>query len=522
LLVIGFFILLGWIRYIIVNDLYDHEFVSNWTVGFEELKEAVESYSPEKVSEITKIPVDLITESVRIYATSDPAVIPFGLGIDKQGVNATQCARAKTILRAITGNLEISGGEIFSCAGEVGKIRDLEYLELNEQISAEQRAKQLGADQYPFFGFPGWEMNSAASKKLPEGYVMPPEAWHSNLAHARAVMDGILTGKPYPVTAAITLANNPLLALPNTKKVFEALKALKFYVVMEYYMIPSAAMADYVLPASTTVEQPEMWLTGGFCVAGPQGIDKIGERRSSYDFYRGLGLRLGQKEFWPWETMEEVYDYCLEPVGLTFKQLGEQNGFFGAREYKRYEKFGFGTPSGKVELKSYIFEALGAEPLPVYREPVWSPESADEELTKNYPLILTTGSRYMPMYHSEQRQIEKARKKVPDPLVTLHPETADKLGLVEGDWAVISTPLGSIRQKVKVSDAVGPDLVDCQHSWWFPERSSALPELFGVFESNANVLCPEDAELCSPEIGSWPHSALMCRVEKENTVTNLS
>jgi anaerobic selenocysteine-containing dehydrogenase len=509
-------LLLGWIRYIIVHDLYDRDFVARWTVGFEELQEAVAAYTPEYVAEITDIPADVMTASARMYATSGPAVIPFGLGIDKQGVNATQCARARAILRAITGNLEIPGGDIFSSAGDVGKIRDLESLEINERISAEQRAKQLGVDEYPFFGFPGWEMNSAASKKLPAGYVAPPEAWHSNLAHSRAVMDAILTGKPYPVTAAITLANNPLLALPNTKKVFAALQALQLYVVMEYYMTPSAAMADYVFPASTTVEQPEMWLTGGFCVACPQGIEPVAERRNSFDLYRGLGIRLGQEEFWPWKTMEEVYDHCLEPVGLTFKQLGEQNGFFGQREYRRYEKYGFGTPSGKVELKSSIFEKLGAAPFPIYREPLWSPKSTDSEFLATYPFVLTTGSRFMPMYHSEQRQIEKAREKVPDPLVTIHPESAEKLGLVDGDWAVISTPLGSIRQRAKISDVVPPGTVDCQHGWWFPERSSNLPELFGVFESNANVLCPDDPEFCSPEIGSWPHSALMCRVEKES------
>jgi anaerobic selenocysteine-containing dehydrogenase len=507
--------LLGWIRYIIENDLHDREFVANFTVGFDELKDAVDAYTPEKVEEITTVPADLVVKAARMYATTPPAVIPFGLGLDKQGVNSTQCARARAILRAITGNLEVPGGDNFSLAGDVGKIHDWEYLELNDMIPESQRVKQLGADQYPFFGFPGWERNLAANRKLPPGYLSAPEAWHSNLAHAREVMNAIITEKPYPVKAAITLANNPLLALPNTKQVFEALKKLDLYVVMEYYMTPSAAMADYVLPSSTTVEQSEMWLTGGFCVACPQGIEPIAERRNSYYFYRQLGLRLGQEKYWPWETVEEVYDHCLDPVGLTFKQLAEQNGVLGEREYKRYEKYGFGTPSGKVELKSSIFEELGADPLPVYHEPLWSPESEDPAITEEYPLILITGSRFMPMYQSEQRQIEKARKKVPDPLVSIHPDTAAELGLADGDWAVISTPLGSIRQRVLITDVMKPGTVDAQHSWWFPERTEKLPDLFGAFESNTNVLCPDAPEFCSPEIGSWPHSALMCRVEKE-------
>jgi anaerobic selenocysteine-containing dehydrogenase len=506
--------MLGWIRIIIKEELYDKDFVSEWTVGFEELKREVDSYTPEKVSEITSVPTDLIVESARLYATSGPSVIPFGYGLDKQGINSTQCARGRAIIRAITGNLEIPGGEVFSLAGEVAKIRDWTYLEANDMMPEEQKAKQLGSDKYPFFGYPGWEMNTEANKKLPEGYMAAPEAWHSNLAHARDVMDAIITEKPYPVKAAITLANNPLVALPNTQHVFEALKALELYVVVDYYITPSAALADYIFPAASTVETSELWLTGGFCMACPQGVETMYERRNSYDFYRGLGIRLGQEKHWPWKNIEEVYDHCLEPIGLTFKGLTEQYGVFGKKEYRRYEKYGFGTPSGKVELKSSIFEKLGADSIPKYKEPEWSPKG-DSEVAKEYPLILITGSRFMPMYQSEQRQIEKARKKMPYPLVSIHPETAEKLGLSDGDWAKISTPQGSIRQKVKITDVMEPGMVDVQHSWWFPERDGKLPELFGVFESNANILCPDDHEFCSPEIGSWPHSALMCKVEKE-------
>jgi anaerobic selenocysteine-containing dehydrogenase len=137
-----------------------------------------------------------------------------------------------------------------------------------------------------------------------------------------------------------------------------------------------------------------------------QGIEPLYERRNSYDFYRGLRIRLGQEDYWPWETIEEVYDYYLKPAGLTFKELARQYGIFGKREYRRYEKHGFGTPTGKVELRSSIFQDLDLEPFPVYREPLWSP-SGGPDLAQEYPLILITGSRFMSMYHSEQRQIEK-------------------------------------------------------------------------------------------------------------------
>ncbi len=505
-------LMLGWIRLIIEEDLYDKEFVAQWTVGFDELRDAVQEYTPEKVSEITWIPTEKVVAAARLYATSKPAQLPYGYGLDKQGVNANQCARARAILRAITGNLEIEGGETFSQSPQTARVRGEFALVASEAIGPVQRAKQLGADTYPFFGFPGWERNLANNRKLPPGRVSPPSMYRTCVAHARDVFQAAVTGKPYPIKAMISAASNPMLSFPDSKLVFQALQALDLYVVMEYYMTPSAALADYVFPSATTVEQPELWVAGSFCMACPPGIDPLFERKDTYQFYRGLGLRLGQEQDWPWENLEQVCDYRLEPTGMTFKDLTEQYGFFGKPEYKGYETTGFGTPSGKVELYSSTFEELGCDPLPRYKEPLWSP-AGDSELAATFPLILITGSRFMPMYHSEQRQIESARKLYPDPLVYLHPDTARNLGLENGQWVNVVSPKDTIRMRLKTSTRIHPQMADAQHGWWFPERNQALPELFGVFESNANLLCPMEAEFCSPEIGSWPHSALLCRIE---------
>jgi len=507
-------LMMGWLRVILEEKFYDRDFVERWTVGFEDLKKAVADYTPDKVAEITWLTPEQVVQSARMYATTRPAMITWGFGLDKQGLNATQAARARSILRAVTGNLDIPGGEPLGWADPIGKIISYGTLELNEAMPEEQRAKQLGAEVYPFFGFPGWERNEAANRKLPPDYMHPPMADQTCVAHARSVFEAMLTHKPYPVTAAISLASNPLLSLANARRTYEALKSLELYVVGEFYLTPSAALADYVFPICSTVETTELWHSQDFCVACPRGIDPIYERRNTYDFWRGLAVRLGQEGHWPWKTVDEVWDYCLAPVGLTFEKLKEQNGLFGRREYKHYEKFGFGTPSGKVELRSSTFEALGCEPLPVYREMPHSP-MADSDLAKEYPLVLISGSRFMPMYHSEQRQIKAAREKRPDPVVTIHPETAMEQGIEEGAWVSLKTPMGSVRMRLHLSDMVDRRMADADHGWWFPERAESEPELFGVFESNINVLCPDGAAFCNPEIGGWPHTALLCRIERE-------
>ncbi|UCG79945.1 MAG: molybdopterin-dependent oxidoreductase, partial [Desulfobacterales bacterium] len=454
---------------IIEEEFYDRDFVANWTVGFEDLKSAVADYTPQRVAEITWLTPEQVVKSARLYAMTKPAMITWGFGLDKQGVNATQAARARCCLRAITGNLDVQGGEPLGWNDPIGKIVGDDEMEFNEALTAEQRAKQLGADEYPFFGFPGWERNVEANRRLSLDYMHPPLAGMTSVAHARAVFDAIITRKPYPVTAAISLASNPLLSLANTRRVYKALKALQLYVVAEYYLTPSAALADYVFPICSTIETTELWLTPHFCVACPRGIEPLYERRNPYDFWRGLAVRLGQEEHWPWETVDDVWDYRLAPVELTFDQLLEQNGLFGRGGHKRYEQFGFGTPSGKVELRSSIFEVLDCEPLPIYKEMLHSPVG-DPDLAEKYPLVLITGSRFMPMYHSEQRQIGSARKKWPDPLVTLNPDTAAGLDLTEGEWVKVVTPQGSIRMRLQLSDAIDRRMADLHHGWWFPER----------------------------------------------------
>ena len=507
-------LMLGWLRLMITEGWYDRDFVDRWTVGFDDLRKAVDPYTVEKVSEITWLSPEQVRESAKCYATTKPGVITWGLGLDKQGMNATQAVRARCLLRALAGNLDVPGGELLGCSEPVGSIIGNEVMECNEALPPEQRAKQLGADEYPLFGFPGWERNVAANSRLPRDYMRPPVADMTCVAHERAVLEAAISGHPYPVTAIISLAHNPLLSLPNVRRTHEALKALQLYVVSDYYLTPSAALADYVFPAACTLERTELWLTPGFCMPCPKAVEPLYERRDDYQFWRGLAIRLGQAEHWPWETVEQVWDYRLAPVGLTFEELKARNGLIGPAEYRRYEHFGFGTPSGKVELRSATFEALGCDPVPRYHEPPLSPLA---EEARQYPFVLITGSRFMPMYQSEQRQFEAARAHMPQPQVTIHPDTAKQLGLAEGKWAWVETPHGRIRLLTHVSDTVHPRMLDVQHDWWFPERPGKDPELFGVFESNANVLCPDAAQYCSPEIGSWPHSALLCRIEQDTS-----
>jgi thiosulfate reductase/polysulfide reductase chain A len=231
-------------------------------------------------------------------------------------------------------------------------------------------------------------------------------------------------------------------------------------------------------------------------------------------FWRELGIRLGQAEHWPWKNSEEVCDYRFAPLGITFSEALNRGGLKPAREYRKYETQGFGTPSGKVELFSSIFARFGLKPIPVFREMIESPEG-NPELAKEYPLILIATGKFMPFYHSEYRQTPSAIGENPDPIADIHPQTATDMGISDGDWTWVKTPRGKIRQRARLTDQVHPAMLRVQHGWWFPDMPGSEPSLHGVWESSSNVLCPIGPEYCNVEVGGWPHTALLCKVYKQ-------
>jgi anaerobic selenocysteine-containing dehydrogenase len=509
---------LGWLHVIIKEGLYDGEFVDRWTVGFPQLKQRVKEYTPEKVAAITWIAKEKIIESARMYARSKPAALYWGFATDGIGRNMSQANRAKAILKAITGNLDVEGGS--QMASPVPFVADGE-MALAEQLSPEQKAKQLGSERFRLQSWQGYELLCEAMKNYYGKQY--PFAGGITGAHAPTVIRAMLTGKPYPVVALISHASNPLLNLNNSRLVYQALKRLELLVVHDYFLTPTAMLADYALPAADWMERPGMMAGGGMMDSFSYKERAIGpefERKSDYDFFRGLGVRLGQEKFWP-KTEEEVCGQRVAPMGLSYQDLREKRFYRPPQKYKKYEEpdpktgqpRGFATPSGMVEIHSSILEKLGYDPLPFYEEPAESPISTPE-VAEEYPLILTTGARFMPFYHTEHRQVATLRKKHPDPLVQIHPETARALGVAEGDWVWIATRRGKCRQRARLTDAVHPQVVSAQHGWWFPEMPAEEPWLGGWFMSNINVCTDDDPESCDPVNGAWSVKACLCKVYK--------
>ncbi len=487
---------LGMINVIINEGLYDEDFVHKWTVGFDKLKTHVQDYPPEEVAEITWVPADLIIKAARLYATNRPGYIEWGNALD-QNINSFQTCRALSILMALTGNLGVPGGEI-ETPGSGFRYGDNKLshqvrgrwsyeLELRDMIPREKRQNKVGADLNMLTDF---------------RYVLP-----------QSVIKSILEGDPYHIHAAYIQASNPLSSWPNIEETYRALKKLDFLAVSDMFMTPTVALADIVFPAASYLEFDGIQTReDGTLAQLQQKVAQIGECRSDHEIINRLAKKLGLGEYF-WESIDDFWDAILEPVGLTFEEFKKIGRFTSAerqpKQYKKYEQDGFKTPSGKVELYSSQLEEWGFEPLPTYCEPPETPYS-DPELTKEYPLLCTT-RKLAPYRHSGGRQIPTLRGSHPEPVIIIHPETASRLGIEDGDRVYIETKRGRIKQKADLSTGIDPRVVVVDYAWWFPERGEA--ELFGWAESNYNVLT-NDKSPFNPEVGSFNIRGLACKVYK--------
>ena len=471
---------LGMANVIISEGLYDKEFVEKYTYGWDKFVKRVQEYPLDKVEQITWVPVEKIREAARLYAETKPACIQWGVAIE-QTINCTDSNRILTDLMAITGNLDIPGGNVFFTPPP---IRTIGEFGLHQELSAEQREKQLGGDVY----------------KL---------AWRVALVTPKMVWDAILTSKPYPVKAVQLHGTNPVITRANANEVYQALRQVDFLVVSDFFLTPTAELADIVLPAATWLELNYIggyYMRNGY-ISPRKKIVQIGECWPDHKMFNELGKRLGQEQHW-FDTVEDGLDYILEPAGLTWEQIKDMPYIRGEMEYRKYENEGFSTPTKKVELYSTIFEEWGYDPLPRYREIPESPVSKPE-IAQEYPYILTAGARTPVFFHSEHRMIPWLREIHPDPVVEIHPQTAEKHGIKEGDWVFIESPRGRIKQRAKLTTGIDPRVVTAEHGWWFPEVKT--PD-HGWDKSNINIITDNDPEGYDAAMGATNLRVLLCKI----------
>ena len=496
---------LGMLNVVINEGLYDKAYVNQWVDGFEQLKQRVQQYPVDKVAAITEIPAQTIVAAARAFAKAKQAAVQWGVAVD-MCADSPAVAHAITCLSVITGNIDIPGGQVIARPSHGVTTYPFSTEELIKLYGADLikrlNEKRVGADVYPMVkNFRGWSQ---------------PDM----------VIDQIDSGKPYPIKAAWIQTANPIGGQAARARFhLEAMQKLEFIAVVDLFHNPTTmALADLILPAATFPEKDSIrsWW------APLQTMKKrvqVGECKSDWEINFELAKRFNPEGMKRWNTLEELFNERLAPSGMTFAQVEERGGHQmpsegQAKPYRRHErgllrgdgKPGFNTRSGKLEVYNETFKGWGLDPLPYYTEP---PQSAlsTPELHKKYPLVMITGARSQLFFHAEHRMIPWLREKMPDPFVEIHPQTAAKFGISDGEWIYLENDMGRVKRKAKLSLKVKPTHVHTMHGWWLPELEGKAPSLFGVWDYQINQLIP--GPQCSKAgFGGGQYKTTLCTLSK--------
>lgn len=428
------------IHEIIKKELYDKSFVTKYTKGFDELFTVAlnDRYNPERVSQTLWLDAELIREAVRVYASTKPACIIDGNGLDMQ-LEVFQATRAVAILRAITGNIDIPGGDFMP------QPVPIKNIQLKELLPPELQPVTSSYSLFSTF-HPTWGLHAQS-----------------------CLIDAILDENPYPVKGLIVQSGNPAVTMTESGRVERALKKLEFLVVIDIFKNRTSQFADVILPATTCFEKTQLnraYMRNSLVILQNQVIPWVGDSRPDWKIIFDMAIYMGLGHYFPWNTVEEAIDEQLAPSGLSVKALRENpKGLYASPiTYEKHKNNGFPTPSGKVEIYSDRLEEAGHDPLP-YKNGFPEDPISFSEHREEYPFLGISGERRNCYTHTQFFQIGFLRKLDSEPYVEIHPEDAVSLGIKTEDYVMVRTPRGEIKMKARISDIVPRRVVRIPWGW---------------------------------------------------------
>jgi anaerobic selenocysteine-containing dehydrogenase len=448
---------LGMMHVIIGENLHDADFVARYTVGFEELREKVKSYPPERVAQWTGISADDVRKLAREYATTRPAVIRLNYGVQRSE-RGGMSTRAIVMLPCITGSWkEIGGGLQLSTSGAFFFNRDaLKRTDL---------------------------MNTALGRT----------ARTLNMVELGKVLNEV---DDPPVKALLVYGSNPAAVCPNHNEVIRGLRRQDlFTVVHEQFFTDTTDYADLVLPATTFFEHKDLQGAYGhyYVQISNQAIAPLGECKSNVEFFRDLAERMGFDEKCFRESVDEMIDAALasrdpwlegidrqrlerEPQvrlnfaasrsGLPGSASGDSTAAGGSGAaatwfFLPFSNGNFRTASGKAELYSEALKAQGLDPVAEFTPPS---ESRHGSEVAKFPLELLArkAENYLNSTFSNLPRVQEMEE---PGLLEMHAADARKRGIAEGDPVRVFNRRGEVFLKARVDGTVRPGVVSARLNW---------------------------------------------------------
>ncbi len=421
---------LGMMHVIIGEGLHDRDYVERHTLGFEQLKERVKQYPPEKVAAICGITVEEVVNLAREYASVKPVAIRVNYGLQRH-TGGGMAMRTITCLPALVGAWrDPAGGVVLTTADFYGL--DHKTLERPDLIKGNPRT----------------------------------------INHA-ALGDALLTAKP-PIKAVFVYNNNPVAVCPDSNKVVAGFSRPDlFTVVHDLFLTDTCDYADIVLPATSQLEHFDIHRSYGhlYVLANNPAIAPVGEAKPNIEVFRLLAKRMGYTDACFDDTDEDVCRQALKSTnprmaGIEWESLKEKGWqrLTVPEVFAPFAEGGFPTPSGKCEFYSETAVKLGFDPLPAYTPPRENAQ-ANPALAQRYPLAFISPP-CRNFLNSSFANMPFALASEKEPRLDIHPEDAKARGIVNGERVRVFNDRGSYTLKAAVSERARPGVVVAPSVWW--------------------------------------------------------
>jgi anaerobic selenocysteine-containing dehydrogenase len=424
---------LGMMHVFIRDGLHDDEYIRAHTVGFDELAERVREYPPERVEQISGVPADTVERLAREYATTRPAFIRIGNGLQHHD-NGGMAVRTIACLPGLVGAWrDVGGGAVKSNGG---------YAAMND--AALMRPDLLAG-------------------RAPRTINM------NQLGHALTELDDP------PVAAMVVYNANPAVIAPDQTRVLAGLaREDLFTVVHEQVLTDTARYADVLLPATTHFEQTDLYSSYWhlYLQLAEPAIAPLGEAKSNVEFFSALARRLGFEDACFTDDVETLIGQALDnPVnpfldGITLDRLKE-GGAVRLNVEQPHPAFAdghFPTPSGKIELYSERMALDGLDPLPSHT-PLTEGGDGEQLPSGPYPLLFITPPNHFFLNSTYANMPSNVRSET-RPRLEIHPEDARSRGILDGDAVRVFNDRGQVQLEAALTDDVRPGVVVSRGLWW--------------------------------------------------------
>jgi anaerobic selenocysteine-containing dehydrogenase len=425
--------------YVMVNEgLHKPGWISQHTLGWEQLLERIMQFPPERAAQITGLTVETITTLARTYATTSPALLRVSDGINRH-TNGGQTVRALACLPAVTGQYGLAGGGLMYSTSD--------WLKWDKQA--------LGHEH---------EANC------------PPAPRSLNMNR----LGSLLLGEADPPIYSLYVYNsNPAASAPNAGKVVEGLmREDLFTVVHDLFETDTARFADIVLPATSQLEHVDLHKAYGHLSLqyNMPAIAPLEEARSNWDVMRALASAMGFTDPWLQDDADHVIREVLKATsmqssalkGITFERLQAEGSIplaIPAEERVPFANGVFRTPSGKVEFYSATAAAKGYDPVPD-----WVPEAESRfeqhegsETKRKLALLCPAAHHFISSTFGNQ---ERMRSKERAPTLRIHPDDAQVHAIRNGQLVQVSNERGWCRLVAEVTEDVRPGVLATTTVWW--------------------------------------------------------